>query len=252
MQKQLELVSLMQDKFLKTRLFGAACIDFTNLATNKAQAYICYYNHIWDIAPGLLLAKEAGCVYKTLENTNYTYNDIKPEIMIPLVGDKKELDYVKAVVVKEADKIVKESGIELSYTGGTMIEVPRAALLADEIAKSAEFFSFGTNDLTQMTYGFSRDDAGTFLNDYYSKKIFDFDPFSRIDFDGVGKLIEMATRLGKSTRPNLKVGICGEQGGNPASVEFCHNVGLDYVSCSPYRVPIAILAAAHANIKNPK
>ncbi|MDD4211279.1 MAG: pyruvate, phosphate dikinase [Clostridia bacterium] len=178
--------------------------------------------------------------------------DIKPEIMIPLVGDKKEFDYVKAVVVKEADKIIKESGIELSYTVGTMIEVPRAALLADEIAKSAEFFSFGTNDLTQMTYGFSRDDAGTFLNDYYSKKIFDFDPFSRIDFDGVGKLIEMATKLGKSTRPNLKVGICGEQGGNPVSVEFCHNVGLDYVSCSPYRVPIAILAAAHANIKNPK
>jgi pyruvate, orthophosphate dikinase len=178
--------------------------------------------------------------------------DIKPEIMIPLVGDKKELDYVKAVVVKEADNIIKNSGVELKYTVGTMIEVPRAALLADEIAKFAEFFSFGTNDLTQMTYGFSRDDAGTFLSDYYSKKIFDFDPFSRVDFDGVGKLIEMATKLGKSTRPNLKVGICGEQGGNPATVEFCHKVGLDYVSCSPFRVPIAILAAAHANIKNPK
>ena len=178
--------------------------------------------------------------------------DIKPEIMIPLVGDKKEFDYIRAIVVKEADRILKESKVSLTYKVGTMIEVPRAALLADEIAKTAEFFSFGTNDLTQMTYGFSRDDAGKFLADYYEKKIFEFDPFSRIDFDGVGKLIEMATTLGKKTRPDLKVGICGEQGGNPASVEFCHKVGLDYVSCSPYRVPIAILASAHANIKNPK
>lgn len=176
--------------------------------------------------------------------------DVKPEIMIPLIGDKKELDYIKEIVVAEAERIIKQEKVALDYKVGTMIEVPRAALLADEIAKSAEFFSFGTNDLTQMTYGFSRDDAGKFLADYYEKKIFDFDPFSRIDFDGVGKLIEMATTLGKKGRPDLKVGICGEQGGNPASVEFCHKVGLDYVSCSPYRVPIAILAAAHAAIKN--
>jgi len=184
---------------------------------------------------------------KVKKELNY---DVKPEIMIPLVGDKKELDFIKEIVVNEVERILKLENMELKYKVGTMIEVPRAALLADEVAKSAEFFSFGTNDLTQMTYGFSRDDAGKFLSDYYSKKIFDFDPFSRIDFDGVGKLIEMATILGKATRKDLKVGICGEQGGNPASVEFCHKVGLDYVSCSPFRVPIAILAAAHASIKN--
>jgi pyruvate,orthophosphate dikinase len=176
--------------------------------------------------------------------------DVKPEIMIPLIGEKREFDYIKVIVVKEAERIMKEHNVTLDYKVGTMIEVPRAALLADEIAASAEFFSFGTNDLTQMTYGFSRDDAGKFLADYYEKKIFEFDPFSRIDFDGVGKLIEMATVLGKKTRQDLKVGICGEHGGNPASVEFCHKIGLDYVSCSPYRVPIAILAAAHAQIKN--
>jgi pyruvate,orthophosphate dikinase len=184
---------------------------------------------------------------KVKAETNY---EVKPEIMIPLIGEKNELDYMKEVVVKEVEKLLKEHKVTLTYKVGTMIEVPRAALLADEIAKSAEFFSFGTNDLTQMTYGFSRDDAGKFLTDYYQKKIFEFDPFARIDFDGVGKLIEMATTLGKTTRPDLKVGICGEHGGNPASVEFCHKVGLDYVSCSPYRVPIAILAAAHASIKN--
>ena len=178
--------------------------------------------------------------------------EIKPEIMIPLIGDKAELDYVKDVVVKEIALIMNETGEKVDYKVGTMIEIPRACLLADEVAKSAEFFSFGTNDLTQMTYGFSRDDAGKFLSEYYTKKIFDFDPFSQIDFDGVGKLIKMATTLGRQTRPDLKVGICGEQGGNPASVEFCHEVGLNYVSCSPYRVPIAILAAAQANLRNKK
>jgi len=174
---------------------------------------------------------------------------IKPEIMIPLVGEVKELKYVKDIVVRIADEIIAKSGIDLKYMVGTMIEIPRAALLADEIATEAEFFSFGTNDLTQMTFGFSRDDAGAFLNHYYDKKIFEQDPFARLDQNGVGKLVEMAARLGKQTRPDIKLGICGEHGGDPSSVEFCHRVGLSYVSCSPFRVPIARLAAAHAAIK---
>ncbi len=177
------------------------------------------------------------------------YN-IVPEIMIPLVGDPKEMKFVKDIVVNVADEIIAASGSNLKYHVGTMIEIPRAALLADEIAKEAEFFSFGTNDLTQMTFGFSRDDAGKFLDAYYGNKIYVSDPFARLDQNGVGKLVEMATRLGRSTRPDLKVGVCGEQGGEPASVEFFHKVGLNYVSCSPYRVPIARLAAAHAAIKN--
>jgi pyruvate,orthophosphate dikinase len=172
--------------------------------------------------------------------------------MIPLVGDVKELQYVKDIVVETADKIIKESGLDLKYLVGTMIEIPRAAITADIIAKEAEFFSFGTNDLTQMTFGFSRDDAGKFLGDYYEKKIFASDPFAHIDQTGVGKLMEMAVTLGKQTRPDIKLGICGEHGGDPLSVEFCHNIGLTYVSCSPFRVPIARLAAAHANIKNPR
>ena len=176
--------------------------------------------------------------------------NIVPEIMIPLVGEPKEMKFVKDIVVKVADEIIAESGVNLKYHVGTMIEIPRAALLADEIAKEAEFFSFGTNDLTQMTFGFSRDDAAKFLDAYYSNKIYVSDPFARLDQNGVGKLVEMATKLGRSTRPNLKVGVCGEQGGEPASVEFFHKVGLNYVSCSPYRVPIARLAAAHAAIKN--
>ena len=176
--------------------------------------------------------------------------NIVPEIMIPLVGEPKEMKFVKDVVVKVADEIIAEAGVNLQYHVGTMIEIPRAALLADEIAKEAEFFSFGTNDLTQMTFGFSRDDAAKFLEAYYSNKIYVSDPFARLDQNGVGKLVEMATKLGRSTRPNLKVGVCGEQGGEPASVEFFHKVGLNYVSCSPYRVPIARLAAAHAAIKN--
>ncbi len=177
---------------------------------------------------------------------------VEPEIMIPLVGDIKELKYLKDIVVETADKVIKEAGVTLKYKVGTMIEIPRAALLADEIAKEAEFFSFGTNDLTQMTFGFSRDDAGKFLADYYDKKIFESDPFAHVDTKGVGKLMKMAVAGGKATRPDIKLGICGEHGGDPDSVDFCHNIGLTYVSCSPYRVPIARLAAAHANIKNPR
>ncbi|MFA9399236.1 MAG: pyruvate, phosphate dikinase [Clostridiaceae bacterium] len=176
--------------------------------------------------------------------------NIVPEIMIPLVGEIKELKYVKDVVVETADRIIKEAGVTLEYKVGTMIEIPRAALTADEIAKEAEFFSFGTNDLTQMTFGFSRDDAGNFLNDYYEKKIYESDPFARLDQNGVGKLVKMAAELGKSTRPDIKLGICGEHGGDPSSVEFCHNAGLNYVSCSPFRVPVARLAAAQAQLKN--
>ena len=175
-----------------------------------------------------------------------------PEIMIPLVGEIKELKYVKSVVVATADEIIKAAGSNMTYKVGTMIEIPRAALTADEIAKEAEFFSFGTNDLTQMTFGFSRDDAGKFLDAYYEKKIYESDPFARLDQTGVGRLIEMAAKLGRQTRPDLKLGICGEHGGDPSSVEFCHRVGLDYVSCSPFRVPIARLAAAQAAIKDEK
>ncbi len=177
---------------------------------------------------------------------------VVPEIMIPLVGEVRELKTIKKVVVETADAIIKASGVDLKYLVGTMIEIPRAALLADEIAKEAEFFSFGTNDLTQMTFGFSRDDAATFLGDYYEQKIFEEDPFQHVDQRGVGKLMKMASTLGKEARPNLKLGICGEHGGDPSSVEFCHNIGLSYVSCSPFRVPIARLAAAHAQIKNPR
>ena len=172
-----------------------------------------------------------------------------PEIMIPLVGEVKELKYVKDVVVKTADEELAAAGMDMKYLVGTMIEIPRAALTADEIAKEAEFFSFGTNDLTQMTFGFSRDDAGKFLGAYYDKKIYESDPFAKLDQIGVGKLVKMAAKLGRETRPELHLGICGEHGGDPSSVEFCHKVGLDYVSCSPFRVPIARLAAAQAAIK---
>ena len=175
--------------------------------------------------------------------------NVKPEIMIPLVCEVKELKYVKNIVVETADAEIKASGIELEYEVGTMIEIPRAALTADEIAKEADFFCFGTNDLTQMTFGFSRDDAGKFLNSYYDTKIFENDPFAKLDQNGVGKLMEIAIKLGKPVNPNLHIGICGEHGGDPSSVEFCHNIGLDYVSCSPFRVPIARLAAAQAAIK---
>ena len=174
---------------------------------------------------------------------------VKPLIMIPLVGEVKELKFVKDVVTSTADKIIAESGLDMKYEVGTMIEIPRAALTADEIAKEAEFFSFGTNDLTQMTFGFSRDDAGKFLDYYYENKIYESDPFAHLDQKGVGKLVKMAAELGRSTRPDIHLGICGEHGGDPTSVEFCHNVGLNYVSCSPFRVPIARLAAAQAAVK---
>ena len=176
--------------------------------------------------------------------------NIVPEIMIPLVGEVKELKFVKDIVVATADAEIAASGIDLKYEVGTMIEIPRAALTADDIAKEAEFFCFGTNDLTQMTFGFSRDDAGKFLSAYYEKKIYESDPFARLDQIGVGKLVDMAAKMGRATRPDIHLGICGEHGGDPSSIDFCHRVGLDYVSCSPYRVPIARLAAAQANIRN--
>ena len=186
-----------------------------------------------------------------VQNRHPEWN-VVPEIMIPLICEIKELEYVKKVVVDTADEVIKEAKSNLKYEVGTMIEIPRAALTADEIAKEAEFFCFGTNDLTQMTFGFSRDDAGKFLPSYYENKIFESDPFARLDTNGVGKLMEMAMKLGKATRPTLHAGICGEHGGDPSSIEFCHKIGLDYVSCSPFRVPIARLAAAQANIKNPR
>ena len=195
---------------------------------------------------------QTKAVIKAAINVKKAHPDwtIVPEIMIPLVGEVKELKYVKDVVVKTADEVIAAAGADLKYEVGTMIEIPRAALTADEIAKEAEFFCFGTNDLTQMTYGFSRDDAGKFLNAYYDAKIFEYDPFAKLDQVGVGKLMEMAIKLGKATRPELHIGICGEHGGDPSSVEFCHKLGLTYVSCSPFRVPIARLAAAQAAISN--
>ena len=195
---------------------------------------------------------QTKAVIKAAINVKKKHPDwnVKPEIMIPLVGDVKELKFVKKVVVETADAVIAEAGANLEYEVGTMIEIPRAALTADEIAKNADFFCFGTNDLTQMTYGFSRDDAGKFLGAYYDKKIFENDPFAKLDQAGVGKLMEMAIKLGKSENAKLHCGICGEHGGDPTSVEFCHKIGLDYVSCSPFRVPIARLAAAQAAIAN--
>lgn len=178
--------------------------------------------------------------------------NIVPEIMIPLVGEVKELAYVKGIVVKTADECIKKAGVDIHYKVGTMIEIPRAAVTADEIAKEAEFFSFGTNDLTQMTFGFSRDDAGKFLSAYYEKKIYESDPFAKLDQTGVGRFVKMAAELGRKTRPDIKLGICGEHGGDPSTIEFCNKIGLNYVSCSPFRVPIARLAAAQANIKRPR
>ena len=178
--------------------------------------------------------------------------NIVPEIMIPLVGELKEFKFVKDIVVKTADEVIAQSGVALKYEVGTMIEIPRACLTADEVASEAEFFCFGTNDLTQMTFGFSRDDASKFLPSYYATKIFESDPFARLDTTGVGKLMDMAVKYGKQTRPSIHIGICGEHGGDPSSIEFCHKIGLNYVSCSPYRVPIARLAAAQANIRNPR
>ncbi|MBR3523670.1 MAG: pyruvate, phosphate dikinase, partial [Bacilli bacterium] len=195
---------------------------------------------------------QTKAVIRAAINTKKKHPDwtVEPEIMIPLVSEIKELKFVKKVVVETADEEIKNAGVELKYHVGTMIEIPRAALTADEIAKEADFFCFGTNDLTQMTFGFSRDDAGKFLGAYYDAKILENDPFAKLDQNGVGKLMKMAIDLGKPVNPNLHVGICGEHGGDPSSVEFCHNIGLDYVSCSPFRVPIARLAAAQAAIKS--
>lgn len=193
---------------------------------------------------------QTRAVIEAAINVNKEGMNVVPEIMIPLVGDVKELKYVKDVVVKTADEIIKQSGVELKYLVGTMLEIPRAAITADQIAKEAEFFSFGTNDLTQMTFGFSRDDAAKFLEQYYDKKVYEFDPFEKLDQTGVGELIKIAAEKGRQTRPDIKLGICGEHGGDPSSIEFCHNVGLQYVSCSPFRVPIARLAAAQAVLKN--
>ena len=207
-----------------------------------------------DVTYPEIAVMQTNAIIKAALNVQKAHADWKvvPEIMVPLVGEVKELKFVKDIITKTADALVAASGIEMEYKVGTMIEIPRAALTADEIAKEAEFFSFGTNDLTQMTFGFSRDDAAKFLGSYYETKIFENDPFARLDQNGVGKLVKMAATLGKETRPDIKLGICGEHGGDPSSVEFCHNTGLTYVSCSPYRVPIARLAAAQAAIKNPR
>ena len=193
---------------------------------------------------------QTKAVIRAAINVQKAHPDWKvcPEIMIPLVGDIKELKYVKNVVVETADREIADAASDLKYQVGTMIEIPRAALTADEIAKEADFFCFGTNDLTQMCYGFSRDDAGKFLNAYYDAKVFENDPFAKLDQSGVGKLMEITIKLGKPVNPDLHIGICGEHGGDPTSVEFCHKIGLDYVSCSPFRVPIARLAAAQAAI----
>ncbi len=202
--------------------------------------------------PEIAEMQTRAVIEAAIEVRQETGIEVVPEIMIPLVGEVKELEYVKNTVDETAKAVMAERGVEIPYLVGTMIEVPRAALTADKIAEQAEFFSFGTNDLSQMTFGFSRDDAGKFLDDYYKKKIFESDPFARLDQEGVGKLVKMAVELGKSTRKNIKLGICGEHGGDPSSIEFCHNVGLNYVSCSPFRVPIARLAAAQAKINEKK
>ena len=197
---------------------------------------------------------QTRAVIKAAINVQKKHPDWKvlPEIMIPLVGDAKELKFVKNIVVAVADEEIAKAGVEIKYEVGTMIEIPRAAITADEIAKEAEFFCYGTNDLTQMTFGFSRDDAGKFLNAYYDAKIYENDPFAKLDQVGVGKLMKMSAEMGRKVRPTMHLGICGEHGGDPSTIEFCHNIGLTYVSCSPFRVPIARLAAAQANIRNPR
>ena len=205
-----------------------------------------------DVTYPEIAVMQTRAIIQAAINVNKEGMNVVPEIMVPLVGEVKELKYVKDIITKTADEEIAKAGVNMKYEVGTMIEIPRAALTADEIAKEAEFFSFGTNDLTQMTFGFSRDDAGKFLGSYYEKKIYESDPFAKLDQTGVGKLVKMAVEMGKATRPDIHLGICGEHGGNPPTVEFCHNVGLTYVSCSPFRVPIARLAAAQAAIKNPR
>ena len=202
--------------------------------------------------PEIAEMQTRAVIEAAIEVKNNKGYDIVPEIMIPLVGEVKELKFVKDIVVRTAEEVMKEKGVKLEYHVGTMIEIPRAAITADEIAKEAEFFSFGTNDLTQMTFGFSRDDAAKFLSDYYERKIYEQDPFAKLDQKGVGQLVKIAAEKGRASRPNIKLGICGEHGGDPSSVEFCHDIGLNYVSCSPFRVPVARLAAAQAQVKNPR
>jgi len=202
--------------------------------------------------PEICKMQTSAIIKAAINVTKKTGKKVEPEIMVPLVLEVKELKFVKNIICETADKLIKESGVDIKYHVGTMIEIPRAALLSDEIAKEAEFFSFGTNDLTQMTFGFSRDDAAKFLPSYYDTKIFEEDPFKTLDQKGVGKLVDMSVKLGRSTREDLHVGVCGETGGDPKSIEFYHNAGLDYVSCSPFRVPVARLAAAQAQIKNPR
>jgi len=191
---------------------------------------------------------QTKAVIEAAINVKKEGKDVLPEIMIPLAGDKKELKYLEEIVRNTADELIKAAGIELKYMVGTMIEIPRACLIASDLAEMTEFFSFGTNDLTQMTYGFSRDDAAKFLGDYYKKQIFEFDPFERIDQTGVGELMKLTVERGRKTKPNLEIGICGEHGGEASSIEFCYNIGMNYVSCSPFRVPIARLAAAQSKI----
>ena len=202
--------------------------------------------------PEIAEMQTRAVIEAAIEVKNNKGYDIVPEIMIPLVGEVKELKFVKDIVVRTAEEVMKEKGVKLEYHVGTMIEIPRAAITADEIAKEAEFFSFGTNDLTQMTFGFSRDDAAKFLSDYYERKIYEQDPLAKLDQKGVGQLVKIAAEKGRASRPNIKLGICGEHGGDPSSVEFCHDIGLNYVSCSAFRVPVARLAAAQAQVKNPR
>ncbi len=237
-----DLAKDMGISFEQVKARSAALHEFNPMMGHRGCRLTVTYPEIAEMQTRAII--EAALQVK--QNKGY---NIQPEIMIPLVGDVKELKYVADIVKRVADQIIAEAGIELNYLVGTMIEIPRAALLADEIAEVAEFFSFGTNDLTQMTFGFSRDDAGAFLDDYYKKQIYESDPFARVDFKGVGQLMQMAVQKGKATRPDIHLGICGEHGGDPASVEFCHQIGLQYVSCSPFRVPIARLAAAQAAIK---
>ena len=240
-----ELAKEMNISFEKLRATVDSLHEFNPMLGHRGCRLSVSYPEIAEMQTRAIIEAAIACKAEGLEVT--------PEIMIPLVGDVKELQYVKKVVVETAEQVMAENNVQLQYKVGTMIEVPRAALTADEIAKEAEFFSFGTNDLTQMTFGFSRDDAAKFLEEYYTRKVFENDPFAHVDQNGVGKLMKLAAEQGRKVRGHdIHLGICGEHGGDPASIEFCHSIGLDYVSCSPFRVPIARLAAAHANIKNPR
>ena len=239
-----QLATEMGMTFVELKAIVASLHEFNPMMGHRGCRLAVSYPEIAEM--------QTRAVIEAAINVNRKGMEVVPEIMIPLIGDIQELKYVKSIVVRTAEAVIAQAGVKLDYKVGTMIEIPRAALTADEIATEAEFFSFGTNDLTQMTFGFSRDDAGTFLEHYYAKKIYESDPFAKLDQNGVGKLVQMAAELGRKTRPDIKLGICGEHGGEPSSVEFCHKVGLNYVSCSPYRVPIARLAAAQAAVSGDK